>query len=136
MKKNLLNLLALTLILFVAVSCKKDSGDSGPSFKAYVKVSDVTVQQGSLPAEYEAIKGKSASFTDTQFTIGNVSGTYSYTPGQNNSGGTVTLSPDIYSGGDSQYTVTFSNNTMVWVKNIADASKGITNNVTITFTTQ
>lgn len=135
MKKYVFNFFALAAILLFAVSCKKDDGDSGPSFKAYVKVSDVTVEQGSLPAEYEAIKGKSASFTDTQFTIGNVSGTYSYTVGNNNNG-TVTLSPDIYSGGDKEYTVTFTNNTMVWVKNIADPSKGITNKVTITFTTQ
>jgi len=136
MKKYVFNFFTLAAILLFAVSCKKDKGDSGPSFKSYKRVSDVTVQTGSLPAEYQAIKGKPAAFTDTQFSIGSASGTYTYTPGKNNDPGKVVLNPDIYNGGEREYRVTFVNKEMKWVKNIADPSKGITNEVTITFTTE
>ncbi|GIV38737.1 MAG: hypothetical protein KatS3mg033_0537 [Thermonema sp.] len=134
MKRGVYILWILVMLLSVT-ACKKKKKDSGPSVQGKWTV-QVAIQNGSLPADYAAVDGQAAEFTASNYKIGTKQGTYNYTVNQNNTGGEISLSPDIYSGGESKYSVSFSGNKMIWKKNAADPDKSFTNEVTLTFTKQ
>lgn len=135
MKRNKFTawLLAGFMMLVVVSACGRKKKDAGPSVRGTWTVTQVrSIGDKGVPAEYQAIVNQQAVFTETQYTIGSNSGTYTFQMGQSNQG-TIALNPDIYTGGANQYDVTFNNNQMRWVKNVADPSKAETNEVEITF---
>lgn len=95
----------LLLIIYVAAmatACKKGNS-AAPTPAGNWTVSTVSIEQGDLPAEYANLLNTSASFSGSNYTIGSLQGTFSYTAdASDNAQGTLTLNPDIYTGGGKQ----------------------------------
>lgn len=138
---SFLAIICMSLLVLLS-DCRRRS-DVGPRVLGSWTVSvSAAIGTETIPApgDYAAINNQTAEFTGSatngNYRIGNFQGTFTFTFNNNNTGGTIQLSPDIQTGGEPSYTVSFNGNQMIWTRRVSDPNKSFNTIVTLTFTKQ